>query len=259
MTLSAKHLTLSLAANKAVLKDVCVAVTPGEVTALVGQNGAGKSSLLKALSGELVPQTGTVSLHNKPVQEWPGQTRARLLSVLPQQHALNFEFRVEEVVALGRYPHDTGRTQDDRIVRDALAMCDLTQFSERSIDEISGGERQRVHLARVLAQIWETQPEGPCYLLLDEPTTGLDLNHQHALFQAVLKFASRGVGVLLVVHDLNLAARYADQVVLLHQGERVMQGTPDAVFQADTLQRYFELPVTVQRHPRYDCPLIIPD
>ncbi len=259
MTLRADHLTLNLIPGQPVLSDVSISVDPGKITALVGQNGAGKSTLLKALSGELNPQQGEVTLHDQPIQRWEGQDRARLLSVLPQQHALNFEFRVEEVVALGRYPHDTGRVRDDQIVQEALALCDLSHFSKRSIDDISGGERQRVHLARVLAQIWETQPEGPCFLLLDEPTTGLDLSHQQALFTAVQQFARREVGILLVVHDLNLAARYADQVVLMHQGQVVEQGTPDQVFQTDTLQRYFDLAVTVQRHPRHDCPLIIPD
>lgn len=259
MTLRADHLTLSLIPGQPVLSDVSITVEPGRVTALVGQNGAGKSTLLKALSGELPPQQGEVNLHDQPIRHWQGQDRARLLSVLPQQHALNFEFRVEEVVSLGRYPHDTGCQRDDQIVQEALALCDLSQFNKRSIDDISGGERQRVHLARVLAQIWETQPEGPCFLLLDEPTTGLDLSHQQALFTAVQQFARRKVGILLVVHDLNLAARYADKVVLMHQGQIVSQGTPDQVFQADTLQRFFDLTVTVQRHPRHDCPLIIPD
>ena len=259
MTLRADQLTLSLLPGQPVLTDVSIAVAPGKVTALIGQNGAGKSTLLKALSGELTPDQGKVSLHDKPIRDWPGQDRARLLSVLPQQHALNFEFRVEEVVALGRYPHGTGHQRDRQIVQEALALCDLSPFSKRSIDDISGGERQRVHLARVLAQIWESQPEGPCFLLLDEPTTGLDLSHQQALFKAVQHFARREVGILLVVHDLNLAARYADRVVLMHQGHIAEQGTPDEVFKADTLQRYFDLAVTVLRHPRHDCPLIIPD
>lgn len=259
MTLRADGLSLSLTPGQPVLSGVSIAVEPGKVTALVGQNGAGKSTLLKALSGELTPEQGKVSLNEKPIRGWEGRDRARLMSVLPQQHALNFEFRVEEVVALGRYPHGTGRVRDNQIVQEALALCDLSHFSKRSIDDISGGERQRVHLARVLAQIWEAQPEGPCFLLLDEPTTGLDLSHQQALFKAVLEFARRNVGILLVVHDLNLAARYADQVVLMHQGHIVERGTPDQVFQAGTLQRYFNLAVTVQRHPRHDCPLIIPD
>jgi iron complex transport system ATP-binding protein len=259
MTLRADHLNLSLVAGRPVLTGVSMTLKPGLVMALVGQNGAGKSTLLKALSGELAPQQGTVFLHDRPVSHWAGQDRARLLSVLPQQHALNFEFSVQEVVSLGRYPHRTGYRRDNRIVQEALALCDLVHLGQRTINEISGGERQRVHLARVLAQIWEAQPEGPRFLLLDEPATGLDLNHQQALFQAVQRFASRGVGVLMVVHDLNLAARYADEVLLLHQGVVVAQGTPDSVFQAGTVQRYFQLAVTVQRHPRHDCPLIIPD
>lgn len=257
MTLRADRITLSLDRRQPVLQDVSLTLKPGEVLALVGQNGAGKSTLLKVLCGECQPDQGQVRLLDRPLGKWPGQDRARLLSVLPQQHNLNFEFRVEDVVALGRYPHRTGRRHDDRIVDEAIKLCDLARFRERSISELSGGERQRVHLARVLAQIWEAQPEGHRFLLLDEPSTGLDLHHQQSLFQTVQTFARRGVGVLLVVHDLNLAARFAGQVLVLDQGRAVLQGKPSQVLTADNIARHFGLTVTVQPHPHQDCPLII--
>lgn len=257
MTLSAANLSLSLTRVRPTLDRVSLTVNPGEILALVGQNGAGKSTLLKALSGDLAPDSGSVSLLEQPLSKWPGPDRARLLAVLPQQHSLNFEFRVEDVVGLGRYPHRTGRRHDDRIVQEAMALCDLEPFRERGITELSGGERQRVHLARVLAQIWEAQPEGHRFLLLDEPSTGLDLHHQQSLFQTVQTFARRGVGVLMVVHDLNLAARFANQVLILDQGRAVLQGTPGRVLTADTIARHFGLAVTVQPHPHHDCPLII--
>lgn len=257
MTLSADQVSLSLARGQATLNNVSLTLKPGEIVALVGQNGAGKSTLLRVLSGERQPDQGRVRLQNRPLKDWTGPERARMLSVLPQQHNLNFEFRVEDVVALGRYPHRTGRRHDDRIIDEAIALCDLKSLRERSISDLSGGERQRVHLARVLAQIWEPQSEGHRFLLLDEPATGLDLHHQQLLFHSVQTFARRGVGVLLVVHDLNLAARFADQVLVLDAGEAVLQGKPAQVLTADNIARHFGLTVTIQAHPHHHCPLII--
>ncbi|WP_198650527.1 heme ABC transporter ATP-binding protein [Saccharospirillum mangrovi] len=257
MSLQADQLTLYRWPDVATLSDVSVSVKAGEVLALIGQNGAGKSSLLQLLSGELTPSSGTVRLHDKALRAWNGPDRARLLAVLPQHHRLNFDFQVADVVALGRYSHATGRARDDAIVADALALCDLTDFAERHIHTLSGGERQRVHLARVLAQIWDAQPEGDRFLLLDEPASGLDLHHQQTLFQAVRQFARRGVGVLLVVHDLNLAAHYADRILLLNRGHAVCSGTPDSVLTAANIQQHFGLEVTVQPHPHHAGPLII--
>lgn len=257
MTLAAARLSLQLSPGRTTLSEVSLQLNPGEVLALIGQNGAGKSSLLRLLAGELNADQGQVRLHQKPLHDWPGRDRARLLAVLPQQHSLNFAFRVAEVVALGRYPHATGRRRDDAIVAEAMALCGLTDLAGRSIDEISGGERQRVHLARVLAQIWDAQPDGHRFLLLDEPASGLDLHHQQTLFQAIREFARRGVGVLLVVHDLNLAARYADRVMLLDQGRSVCAGRPEAVLTEALIEQHFGLSVTVQPHPHHACPLII--
>lgn len=257
MTLAADQLSLRLGSNHWTLDRVSMELKPGEILALVGQNGAGKSTLLKALSGDLKPYSGDIRLMDRPLSDWPDLARARLLAVLPQQHSLSFEFMVEDVVALGRYPHQTGRKRDDQLVEEALTLCDLLALRRRTINEVSGGERQRVHLARVLVQIWEAQPEGHRFLLLDEPTTGLDLHHQQALFQAVRTLANRGVGVLLVVHDLNLAARHADRVMVLHQGRAVVCGTPSDVLTAGTIAQYFELNVSVQPHPFHHCPLII--
>lgn len=258
MTLSAENICLALNPRQKTLDQVSLTLKPGEVLALIGQNGAGKSSLLKVLSGEYQPDEGRVTLLERPLADWPGPDRARLLSVLPQQHTLNFEFLVEDVVSLGRYPHRTGRRHDDKVVAEALTLCDLLPLRERSINELSGGERQRVHLARVLTQIWEAQPEGHRFLLLDEPSAGLDLHHQHALFRAVRQFARRGVGILLVVHDLNLAARYADQILVMDRGKAVLSGPPKAVLTPDHIERHFDLKVTVQPHPNHDCPLIVP-
>ncbi|MFG1496764.1 heme ABC transporter ATP-binding protein [Saccharospirillum sp. HFRX-1] len=257
MSLTGERLQLQLSPGRTALDEVSVQLDAGEVLALIGQNGAGKSSLLNVLSGERAPNAGQVRLHDQAINDWRGEDRARLLAVLPQQHSLNFAFRVAEVVALGRYPHATGKRRDDSIVAEAMELCELTDLAQRNIHEISGGELQRVHLARVLAQIWDAQPEGHRFLLLDEPAASLDLHHQQRLFQAVRGFARRGVGVLLVVHDLNLAARYADRVLLLDRGQSVCTGRPAEVLTAANIQHHFGLSVTVQPHPHHDCPLII--
>ena len=171
------------------------------------------------------------------------------------QHQLGGLRRVEEVVALGCMPHATGLQQDRAICADAMAAADVTHLSQRSYLTLSGGERQRVHLARVLAQVWEVG-EGGC-LLLDEPTASLDLAHQRLIMQQARAMASRGLSVLVVLHDLNLAAAFADRVLLLHEGRLDALGTPWQVLQADHIERVFGVAVQVQRHPQHDCPLVI--
>jgi iron complex transport system ATP-binding protein len=177
------------------------------------------------------------------------------LAVLAQSSTLDFAFRVEDVVAMGRLPHASGRELDGQIVTAALAAADVTYLSGRNYLTLSGGERQRVHLARVLAQLW---PGGAGQvLLLDEPTSMLDPLHQHSTLQAVRDFAQRGAAVLVIVHDLNLAARYCDRLLLLADGRPYAVGTPDEVLQPATLNAVFGLQVLVQRHPERNHPLIV--
>ena len=252
--LRAERLTLRRGA-RAVLADLDLELRPGELCAVLGPNGAGKSSLLAALCGELAPSAGQVWLDGRALATWPAAERARRLAVLPQNSTLNFAFRVEEVVALGRLPHASGRQRDAQIVAAALAAADVAQLAGRSYLSLSGGERQRVHLARVLAQLWPGAPGQ--VLLLDEPTAALDPRHQHAILQALRVLAGRGVAVLAVLHDLNLAARYGDRLLLLAAGRACACGTPETVLRADILQAVFGLEVLVQRHPERGHPLII--
>ncbi|WAJ36604.1 heme ABC transporter ATP-binding protein [Pseudomonas sp. GOM7] len=238
-----------------VLQGIDLQVQPGAVLGVLGPNGAGKSTLLAALSGEVAACQGSVSLDGQPLASWPGQTRARRLAVLPQSSSLSFAFAVREVVAMGRLPHASGRQRDAEIVLQALRAADAEHLASRSYLTLSGGERQRVHLARVMAQLWPG--EQGCSLLLDEPTSALDPLHQHTTLAAVRAFAQRGVAVLVILHDLNLAARYCDHLVLLHQGRAQAQGSPDQVLQADLLHSVFGLDVLIQRHPERDHPLIV--
>jgi iron complex transport system ATP-binding protein len=241
--------------TRAILQGIDLALTPGQVFGVLGPNGAGKSTLLGALCGELAPESGSVRLDGRPLADWEGPARAQRLAVLPQSSSLSFGFSVQQVVGLGRLPHATGQALDQQIIAAALAAADATHLATRSYLTLSGGERQRVHLARVLAQLW---PGGPGQvLLLDEPTSMLDPSHQHSILQAVRHFAEQGGAVLVILHDLNLAARYCDRLLLLADGRPHLTGTPREVLRAEPLHAVFGLEVLVQDHPERGHPLII--
>ena len=244
-----------LRGRKIVLTDITLELNPGEVLGVLGPNGAGKSTLLGALCGELSANQGRVWLDERELRDWTGAQRGQRLAVLPQVSTLDFAFRVEEVVGMGRLPHQSGRVRDDEIVAAALQAADAGHLSGRSYLALSGGERQRVHLARVLAQLWPG--EAGQTLLLDEPTSMLDPLHQHTTLQAVREFADRGAAVLVILHDLNLAARYCDRLLLLEGGRPVALDTPEQVLRPEPLKAVFGLEVLVQQHPERGHPLII--
>ncbi|HYE57341.1 MAG TPA: heme ABC transporter ATP-binding protein, partial [Rhodothermales bacterium] len=241
--------------SAALLTDVTLEVTPGTLTALVGPNGAGKSTLLRVASGERVPEAGTVTLDGAPIQTIPPDVLARRRAVLPQESLLSFPFTAFEVALLGRTPYHVGREADARAAVSALERAGVLDLSERRYPTLSGGEKQRVHLARVLAQL-----DGPeaAMLLLDEPTNNLDLTHQHRVLDVARGLARAGLGVVAVLHDLNLAAQYADRVALLVKGRLVAEGTPTDVLRPELVQRAFDVPVMVVPHPCLDCPLVLP-
>lgn len=241
--------------GKCVLADIDLTLKPGEILGVLGPNGAGKSTLLGALCAELKLTSGQLWLDDQPLTHWTGQQRARRLAVLPQSSTLGFAFKVHEVVAMGRLPHDSGQQRDAEIVHEALGAADALHLHDRSYLALSGGERQRVHLARVLAQLWPG--EGGQTLMLDEPTSMLDPLHQHTILQAVREFADRGAAVMVILHDLNLAARYCDRVLLLESGRTFALGTPQQVLVPDALRSVFGLEVLVQPHPERGHPLII--
>jgi iron complex transport system ATP-binding protein len=249
--------------GRRLLDGVDLTLTAGEVLVLLGANGAGKSTLLKCLAGEMAPEQGQIWLNRRPLQRWPALDVARRRGVLPQASPLNFPFTVLEVVLMGRIPHaGNGRlgapATDLAIAAEALAAAEADHLAERRYTTLSGGERQRVHLARVLAQLWEPLPGAePRWLLLDEPTSSLDLAHQHAVLALVKHWAGPDMGILVVLHDLNLAAQYADRIAVLKSGRLLALGTPAEVLKPEPIQVAFGLPVRVLPHPELQCPLVV--
>jgi iron complex transport system ATP-binding protein len=212
----------SRASGRRVLRGVDLALAAGELVALLGANGSGKSTLLRVLSGVLAPDSGEVELFERPITAWERGDVARRVTVLPQGLELPHGFRVAEVVALGRIPHARSwfatSAEDEAAVARALVDADVVDLADRGVHELSSGERQRVHVAMALAQ-------EPRLLLLDEPTAHLDVAHQLALVQMLERLRhARGLTVLAVLHDLNLAARFADRSVILHDGRLAAGG-----------------------------------
>ena len=238
--------------GKRLVDGIDVELAAGEVLALTGPNGAGKSTLLRLLAGELAPTHGTVELCGTPLERLGHDDRARFRAVMPQETVLQFAFTVREVVAMGRHPHRRGSgARDGEAVESAMRWTEILELHRRTYPTLSGGERGRTTLARVLAQ------ESPI-LLLDEPTASLDIRHQERAMTIARSFTDTGGAVIAVLHDLNLAAAYADRIALLDEGRLAGLGPPWAVLREDLLGSVFDHPVVVTRSPSGDSPLVIP-
>jgi iron complex transport system ATP-binding protein len=238
-----------------VLHDVTLAVAPGELVGLIGPNGSGKTTLVRLLAGVLTPAAGVVRLEGRPLAGWRRGELARRLAVVPQAAAVEFPFTALEVVLMGRAPHlpplGFPRTHDLAVARAAMARLDVAWLESRPLDRLSGGERQRVLLARALAQ-------EPQVLLLDEPTTHLDLRHQAELHDVVHELRrERGLAVLAVLHDLNLAGLYCDRLALLADRRIVAAGRPGEVLTAERLRAAYGADLWVGRGP-LDAPVVRP-
>jgi heme transport system ATP-binding protein len=240
--------------NKALISEVSVSFAPGRLHLVIGPNGAGKSTLIKVLARLLRPQTGKVEYEGTDIQHASESDLAKRRAVLSQAVEVAFPLTVREVVMMGRYPHFGSRPgpADENIADELMEFFDATEFSDRNYQTLSGGERQRVNFARVLAQLWRANSGSPSiadspsahsscrYLFLDEPLTFLDIHHQITFMKKVRSFAAApDVVTVGVVHDLNLAARFADQVVLLNRGHVVATGTAAEVLTADRIRDVF--------------------
>jgi heme transport system ATP-binding protein len=242
---------------KILLDGVALGVAPGEVVALVGPNGAGKSTLVRVLAGELKPASGNVTLKGRAIQSYGPRELALHRAVLSQNVSVAFPFTVGEVVRMGAGDRH-GRAINEFAER-ALADVDLAAFSDRIIGTLSGGEQQRAHFARVLVQLaCGEAAHGPGLLLLDEPTASLDLKHQLDMLEAVGRCARRGVAVVVILHDLNLAAMSADRIVVLDQGRVAAAGTPAETVTDELLARVFKCRGAVGRAPAPGTPFVLP-
>lgn len=227
----------------------------GEILGIIGPNGAGKSTLLAAISND-IDYTGNITIAG--VSDTPN-LRARQVAVLPQLSLLNFPFRVFEVVNLARIPHQTGIKLDAEIIDQALEMMDIGFLKNRLYTELSGGEKQRVQLARAFAQIWREQdsPNGQRLLLLDEPTTALDLGHQQDLMNAIQQFSKQGVAVAMVLHDINLASRYCDKLLALLCSQTLAYGSVNDVVTAKNVKQLFGITSQIISHPTHGTPIVV--
>lgn len=253
--LVARDLTLSYE-GRVVVEGLDLTVPPGKVTAIVGPNACGKSTLLRGLSRLLAPAGGSVLLDGADIHSLPTKQVATRLGLLPQTPVAPDGITVADLVSRGRYPHQgwfrRWTADDDTAVTEAMAATAITELADRSVDELSGGQRQRVWIAMALAQQTDI-------LLLDEPTTFLDISHQIDVLDLLLDLnAARGATVVMVLHDLNLAARYADHLVAMRGGSIVAAGDPSEVVTAELVQDVFGVESVIASDPVTATPLVVP-
>lgn len=232
------------------LEEVSFSAADGEMLALVGPNGAGKSTMLSLLAGDFVPSSGSVALRGLAPHRWPSRALARERSVMVQQHSQAFSYTVREMVEMGRAPWDASE-EDDALITSSLAAAEITPLAPRDVTTLSGGELARTVFARVL-----TQDAG--IVLLDEPTAPLDLRHQEALMARSRQLADEGRCVLVVLHDLSLAARYCDRIAVFSSGRLAALGSPQEVLTAERIERIYRQSVSVLEHPVTGRPLVVP-
>lgn len=243
--------------GKYLLREIDLGIAPGEIVSVIGPNGAGKSTLLRAICGDVSRTGGQVRLNGEAITTIPPLMRARHMAVLAQRNLLDFAFTGLEVVALSRTPHATGIAIDTDVCRAAMAALDVSHLADQLYPTLSGGEQQRIQLARVLAQIWRTQDAGPRLLLLDEPVTSLDIGHQWQCMQAVREFAAQGVAVLMTLHDMTLAGTFSDRLIALSQGSCYAQGPAEQVLTVEIINTVFATRVCVLPHPVTGKPVVV--
>ncbi|WP_439026197.1 ATP-binding cassette domain-containing protein [Haloarchaeobius sp. DT45] len=252
--ISVDDLTVSYG-GATVLDDVSLSVDPGTFVGLVGPNGAGKTTLLRAMSAALTPESGSVDVCGESIHGLSARAASRRVAVVPQDTTVSFSFPVRDLVAMGRTPHrsrfTTATHEDHRAVDEAIDRVGITDLADRPVDELSGGERQKVTIARALAQ------ETPV-LLLDEPTASLDVNHQVETLELVRELVLDGKTAVAAIHDLSLAARYCDELALLSGGDIVAAGAPDTVLTRPRLRASFDAETVLTRNPVTESVTVTP-
>lgn len=245
--------------KKQILKNISALFVPGEFNMILGPNGSGKSSFLRIFSGEIHKFHGNVLYEDKKINELKKEELARKRAVMSQQADLGFPLLVEEVVMMGRYPHFSfsPNKKDVTICNEIIERMNLLSFKERNYLTLSGGEKQRVQFARVLAQIWEEPRIGHRYLFLDEPLNSLDISYQHEFLQIAAELVKHNTILIAVMHDINLAAQYADRLFFFKEGELVMHGKPKEVLTDGLVEKVFNVKATVISSPVNDKPLVV--
>ncbi len=245
--------------KKTIIEDLAINIKAGELTVIIGPNGSGKTTLLSALCGEL-QYSGDIYINGQNTRHIKAWQLACQRAVLPQASTMSFPFLVREVVAIG-LSAGNGRllASDDELIYAALSKVDLVDYHAKFYQELSGGEQARVQLARVLCQIWQPEYEGkPCWLMLDEPVAALDIEHQLTVMNIAKDFVKQGGGVIAILHDLNLAARYADHLILMQKGKIAAKGIPQEVITAANLQNIYNCYLPVNALPPAHVPFILP-
>jgi len=245
--------------NKRILDNISVNFLPGTCNLMIGPNGSGKSTLIKLLSGELENFEGEVHYAGVNLKTFNKQTLASCRAVLSQQTELSFPMLVEEVVLLGRNPHFefNPNKKDIAIVHEVISLLDLNDFIKRNYQSLSGGEKQRVHYARVLAQIWDRPNGAHRYLFLDEPLNNLDIYYQQLFLSIAVKLLNETTTLIGVVHDINIALRFADQLFFLKEGALIENGVPEKIVNAILLKKVFNIDTQVIVHPSTGKPVVI--
>ncbi len=237
MTLSIDTLSLKIN-HKTLLNDISLELPANQLTLVIGPNGAGKSTLLKLCSGDLEPTHGSIQLNGRALQDYGDNELSQRRAVMTQSYQMSFSFTVQEIVSMGCYVYKEVlcRQKQQDIIRSVMAFMEIEHLAKRQFNSLSGGEQQRTQLARVLTQLWYPyEQEEARYLFLDEPTSSLDIYHQYQVLKLSKALTQRNIGVMAVIHDLSLAATFADQLILLFNGSVIAQGTPESVLQKQQL------------------------
>ena len=253
--LAVNQLNISIKTRK-LLQDINFNIQPGELFVIIGPNGAGKSTLLKALTEE-INYSGEINFQQQSIKKWTTAKLAKTRAKFSQHHQQDIPLPVNEVVMMGRYPYFASKPNltDLKVVSESLKLTDMNAFKDKFYNQLSGGEKQRVHLSRIFAQLNNEFQEK--LMLLDEPLNNLDVYYQHKVLEAVKGFVKKGNMAAIVMHDLNLAAQFADRILLLKDGKMMKYGNPKQVLTSKTICDVYDFPCKVMSHPLAQTPMIV--
>ena len=256
MHLQAEQLTLAKGSRE-LLKDVSMQCAAGEMIAICGPNGAGKSTLLRVLSGDERRFQGGVTVNNRMLADYSMAQLARVRAVMPQKVDMPFSFAARDIILMAA-PPSVSHADQGRMLAEVGQLFDLGPLLARDYLHLSGGQQQRVQLARVVIQLLQPSLRGkPRFLLLDECTSAMDMAMQQRIFTSLARLKAENIGVVAVMHDLNLASRFADRIMMMHEGRNALCGAAEEVMLPGAIQRIFDLEVTVMQHPRHNCPVLL--